>query len=444
MIKIIYILGASGAGTSTLGQALEQTHGYKWLDTDYYYWLPTDPPFTQSRPREERAKLLKQDVEKYPRCIISGSLGMWGDEFIPRFDLVLWIDTPTEVRVERLRKREFKRFGNRIFEGGDMYGNHREFIEWAKTYDTNSPPERCRALHEEWVQKLSCPVLRLDGTKPVAKLMREVEQVLLSSFPAEITARLSGYTCTKDRIGCSSAGVFRYEHNDDVLYLKITGVSDEIRRERDLLVWLKGKVPVPDVVYYGEQDGYAFLLMTKADGFMACDCPRDAVGEQDKVHEPIERTVKLLADALLMLQVVDIQECPFENTLDHKLNAALYNIEHGFVDMDDFEEGNHFYSPMELYQWLVENRPPEELCFTHGDFCLPNIFIDGKTVTGFIDIGRGGIADKWQDIALCVRSLGYNLRHTEQQKYIDLLFTHLGIQPDEAKIRYYILLDELF
>lgn len=151
-------------------------------------------------------------------------------------------------------------------------------------------------------------------------------QVLLRSFPAEITARLSGYTCTKDRIGCSSAGVFRYEHNGDVLYLKITEVSDEIRRERDLLDWLKGKVPVPDVAYYGEQDGYAFLLMTKADGFMACDCPRDAVGEQDKVHEPIEQTVKLLADALLMLQVVDIQGCPFVNTLDHKLKAALYNI----------------------------------------------------------------------------------------------------------------------
>lgn len=270
------------------------------------------------------------------------------------------------------------------------------------------------------------------------------ENPLLPSFPAELTSRLFGYTCNKDRIGCSSAGVFRFEGNDDILYLKVTGVSDEIRRERDLSVWLKGKAPVPDVLYYEEQDGNAFLLMTRVDGFMACDCPRDAAGEQDKVHEPIEQTVRLLADALLMLQAVDIKECPFENTLDCKLKAALYNIEHDLVDMADFEESNDFDSPMELYRWLVENRPPEELCFTHGDFCLPNIFIDGKAVTGFIDVGRGGIADKWQDIALCVRSLGYNLRHTKQQKYIDLLFTYLGIQPDKAKIRYYILLDELF
>ncbi len=171
---------------------------------------------------------------------------------------------------------------------------------------------------------------------------------------------------------------------------------------------------------------------------MACDFP------DDMVHEHIKQTVKLLADGLLMLQSVAIQKCPFMNTLGHKLKEALYNIEHDLVDMDDFEEGNDFDSPMELYQWLIENRLPEELCFTHGDFCLPNIFIDDKVVTGFIDIGRGGIADKWQDIALCVRSLGYNLRHTEQQEYIDLLFTYLGIQPNEAKIRYFILLDELF
>lgn len=46
MLKIIHILGASGAGTSTLGQALEQTYGFKWLDTDDYFWMPTNPPFT--------------------------------------------------------------------------------------------------------------------------------------------------------------------------------------------------------------------------------------------------------------------------------------------------------------------------------------------------------------------------------------------------------------
>lgn len=62
-------------------------------------------------------------------------------------------------------------------------------------------------------------------------------------------------------------------------------------------------------------------------------------------------------------------------------------------------------------------------------------------MSGFIDLGRAGIADKWQDIALCVRSLKHNV---QDHKYIDLLFKHLDIEPNYEKIKYYILLDELF
>ena len=174
MIDIIHVLGASGAGTSHLGRTLEEKYGYKWLDTDYYFWSLTDPPFIKSSPREERIELLRQDIEIYPKCVISGSLCSWGDVFIPWFDLVVWVDTPTDIRIERIKKREFERFGKRILEGGDMFIEHEKFIEWAKAYDTNKPPERCRILHEEWIKKVNCPVLRLDGTKPVDELIDHI------------------------------------------------------------------------------------------------------------------------------------------------------------------------------------------------------------------------------------------------------------------------------
>jgi adenylate kinase family enzyme len=177
-MAVIHIVGASGAGTSTLARALERGHGYKWLDTDDYFWQPTDPPFTQSRPREERTELLGADIRKHPRCAISGSLCGWGDVFIPLFGLVVFLDTPTDIRIERLDRREHERFGDRIREGGDMHQTHVDFIAWAKTYDTNSPPERCRALHEEWFGLLSCPVLRLDGSRSVEGLLEEIGGVL--------------------------------------------------------------------------------------------------------------------------------------------------------------------------------------------------------------------------------------------------------------------------
>ena len=87
--NIIHIVGASGAGTTTLGQALEKEHGYTWLDTDGYFWEKTDPPFVRSLPHEERVKRLSTAIAENPKCVISGSLCGWGDVFIPQFDV--WV-----------------------------------------------------------------------------------------------------------------------------------------------------------------------------------------------------------------------------------------------------------------------------------------------------------------------------------------------------------------
>ncbi|HAI86164.1 MAG TPA: hypothetical protein DCL63_04150 [Firmicutes bacterium] len=335
----IILLGANGSGKSTLGRELACALSFAHFDVEDYWFYKTDIPYTAIRPQDERNEMLLSDMKKHGSFVVSGDISGWSDEFLTMFDLVVFLTAPTETRMKRIENREYARWGDRVLEGGDMYESQRKFREFAATRDVG--------LLEQAASLYLCPILRVDGTKPLSELVHDTEQALLPSFPAELTAILSGYTCTKDRIVCSSSKVFRYERNKDVLYLKITQVSNEIRTEKDLLIWLKDKVPVPNVLYYGETDGYAFLLMTKAVGFMACDSP------DDKVHEPIKQTVKLLAEGLLMLQAVDIQECPFKNTLDHKLKEALYNIEHGLVDMDNFEEGNDFDTPMELYQWLI-------------------------------------------------------------------------------------------
>ena len=174
MINIIHIVGASGSGTSTLGQVLEREYGYKWLDTDGYFWMQTDPPYERPLPHEERVKLMDTAIGQHPKCVISGSLCGWGDVFIPRFDLVIFLDTPTDIRIERLKNREYKRFDERVRFGGDMYESHIAFLQWAKSYDTGSRPGRCRELHEQWIRRLPCPVLRLDGTKQVDELLEQI------------------------------------------------------------------------------------------------------------------------------------------------------------------------------------------------------------------------------------------------------------------------------
>jgi len=136
--------------------------------------MPTDPAFTVKRECNERIILLAEAIDKNPKCVITGSLCGWGDIFVPKFQLYILIDTPTDIRIERLKKREYKRFGDRILPGGDMHEEHIEFLEWASKYDTGGVDMRSRAMHEAWLENLSCPGKRVDGTLPVDEIIKSV------------------------------------------------------------------------------------------------------------------------------------------------------------------------------------------------------------------------------------------------------------------------------
>lgn len=75
------------------------------------------------------------------------------------------------------------------------------------------------------------------------------------------------------------------------------------------------------------------------------------------------------------------------------------------MDCENWEEDTPFKDPRELYDFLKTEKPEEELVFSHGDLGDSNIFVKDGKVSGFIDLGRSGRADKWYDIAFCVRSI---------------------------------------
>ena len=118
-------------------------------------------------------------------------------------------------------------------------------------------------------------------------------------------------------------------------------------------------------------------------------------------------------------------------------------------DLDD-EAKKRFRGPYELLKWLEDNKPAEESVFSHGDYCLPNIFAEGGKISGFIDLGNAGACDRYQDIALCLRSIEQNFsgKYRGGKNSIDYdpakLFCKLGITPDYEKIQYYLYLDMLF
>jgi adenylate kinase family enzyme len=172
MAERFHVTGASGSGTSTLGRALAEAIGGRHLDTDDYFWFPTDPPCQEIRPIEERLPLLEADADPGGRWALSGSLCGWGDPLIPRFEKVILLSAPTPLRLERLRRRELKRFGAAVLaEGGSHHEGHAGFMAWAALYDEGGLEVRSRTLHETWLEELSCPVLQLDGTLPLTELL---------------------------------------------------------------------------------------------------------------------------------------------------------------------------------------------------------------------------------------------------------------------------------
>ena len=259
-------------------------------------------------------------------------------------------------------------------------------------------------------------------------------------LPQSIRALLGDEAYQTDDIGLSQASVLLFSHK----VLKCQTPSEESENEVQMLRFLQGKLPVPQVYAYERAGGTDYLLMERCAGEMAC---------ADRYLSDPALLCRLLANGLKALWAVDIKDCPADWRLDHKLAQAEYNVKNGLVDVDNVEPDtfgpNGFRDPEHLLDWLMTHRPTEEPTLSHGDFCLPNLFGEGDRVTGLIDLGRTGVADKWCDVALCCRSLRWNFAGVYGGKpypgYDDtLLFRELGLTPDWDKIRYYILLDELF
>ncbi len=253
-------------------------------------------------------------------------------------------------------------------------------------------------------------------------------------LPDEINQYLLNMECEQNSIGCSQANVYKFTSKSQTYYLKIESKLGYLKQEYEKMLWLQDKIPVPKIIKWYSDSQNDYLLMTEINGKIACD--------DYYKNNPLE-TVSVLAKGIKALHSIDIKQCPFYNDLNRKLKLASDNVNLNQVDMADWEQStkDNFSSPKSLLEYLNENKPEEELVFNHGDYCLANVFGNGDMFSGFIDINTAGIADIWQDIALCIRSLRHNFN---TERYDNLLLEQIGVTMNKQKFDYYILLDDLF
>lgn len=259
-------------------------------------------------------------------------------------------------------------------------------------------------------------------------------------IPDTIKKIIADKSFDKNNIGLSAATVLIFD--DMVLKIeKHTEITDETVKT---IRWLKGKLPVPEIICYEIYNETSYLLMSKIAGKMACD----------SLHmEQADEMVTIIAKGLKQFWNVDISGCPREFGFEKDIREARYNVENGLIDETALDnillDSLGIKSVNQLLEWVENNVPAYEPVLSHGDYCLPNVLIKDNQVSGFIDLGECGISDKWKDIALCYISLKNNFSGFFGGKVYpnfnpDILIEKLKITPNRDKLNYWFLLNELF
>lgn len=174
MLNRIAITGASGSGVTTLGRALAARLGAVHIDTDDHYWIATDPPYREKREMPARLSGILAEQARSGRWVLSGTLEGWAEGAVADAELIVFLEAPTDIRLERLQRRQSERFGDSLLPGGPMHETHREFIEWTAHYEDGTQHGRSRPRHERWLAGVAKPVVRLDGMRPVEELVAAV------------------------------------------------------------------------------------------------------------------------------------------------------------------------------------------------------------------------------------------------------------------------------
>lgn len=252
-------------------------------------------------------------------------------------------------------------------------------------------------------------------------------------LPRVIAEQIGEAPFTADAVGRSDSAVLLFA--DRVLKIEKTApLSDH---EYAVLRFLEGKLRAPRVIAFARENGYNYLLMSKLDGKMAFAADMTAREISAK-----------LAEGILLLRNTDIRDCPKTRDFRAVLGEAKQRMESGLLQ-GKRPQAQEFSDFASLYAYLAENIPTEEPVFSHGDYCLPNVFLSEEGI-GFLDLGSACVMDKDYDVFMCLWSMRYNfvtLGGMSEEEFVmckRIFFEALGEAENEEKLRFHRLLDEFF
>lgn len=222
---------------------------------------------------------------------------------------------------------------------------------------------------------------------------------------------------------CSRDASVAFVEKDGGYFLK-SAAKGTLADEAALTRWFHGKGLAAEVLGYvtAERD---WLLTKKlpGDNCIAAPC----------LEQP-EMLCDTLAELLRALHQTNAAGCPVANHAEQYIARAAQNFHAGRYDPGLFPDNWGYATPEEAFR-VVETQG-RELCrdtLLHGDYCLPNIILDGWRFSGFVDLGNGGVGDRHVDLFWALWSLAFNLKtNAFHQRFIDV---YGRADVDEGRLR---------
>jgi adenylate kinase family enzyme len=176
--RTILIFGAAGSGSTTVARAIACQYGYHHIEVDEALFEPSDPPFLVRRTDAETLAIVTKQMVAHELCVISGSIIGWGESFKSQIDLIVFLHLPVDIRIDRIRRREEKRFGSRVAIGGDMYLQHLAFLDWVRAYETGAANVRSLNQHRAWLSDFTKPIVTITDPLSVDEILNRIKGYL--------------------------------------------------------------------------------------------------------------------------------------------------------------------------------------------------------------------------------------------------------------------------
>ena len=186
--------------------------------------------------------------------------------------------------------------------------------------------------------------------------------------------------------------------------------GNDLEAEAERMRWAGQWVNVPEVIDY-RKIGEGEIMVTKGIEGRSAASPFWRARPQEAALA-LGKGLRAFHDAL------PVSECPYDWSVAERVEHA------GLTGTPEGDE-------------LIAAQPPmddDELVVCHGDACAPNLLISNfGYVTGYLDLGRLGVASRWADLAVAAWSTDWNYG----PGYEDLVYQGYGLKPDLEKIAYY-------